>query len=43
VWLRARERWTPSVGDGQDAVGTEADDLAGPLSGAEDRVLVRFS
>jgi hypothetical protein len=35
VWLRARERW------GRGTV--EADDLAGPMSGAEDRLIVRFS
>jgi uncharacterized membrane protein len=35
VWLRARERW------GRRTV--ETDDLAGPMSGAEDRLIVRFS
>ena len=35
VWLRARER------RGRDTV--ETDDLAGPMRGAEDRLIVRFS
>jgi hypothetical protein len=35
VWLRARERWSRS--------SVEPDDLAGPMSGAEDRLIVRFS
>jgi len=35
VWLRARERWGPSEG--------EADDLAGPMQDAEDRLIVKFS
>src|SRR6478672_11402832 len=35
VWLRARDRWSRSKG--------EPDDLAGPMSGAEDRLIVRFS
>jgi len=35
VWRRARERW----GRGR----VEADDLAGPMTGAEDRLIVRFS
>jgi hypothetical protein len=35
VWLRARERW--------GRPGPEPDDLAGPMTDAEDRVIVRFS
>jgi hypothetical protein len=35
VWLRARDRWSRS--------SAEPDDLAGPMSGAEDRLIVRFS
>jgi len=49
VWLRARERWSPPDAeddDGRDGDASslrDADDLAGPLAGARDRVLVRFS
>lgn len=39
VWLRARERWSRPDGPS----GPEADDLAGPMAGAEDRLIVRFS
>jgi hypothetical protein len=39
AWLRARDRWGRS-GSGS---GPEPDDLAGPMSGAEDRLIVRFS
>lgn len=39
VWLRARERW--GRGDGSEPV--ETDELAGVMSGAPDRLLVRFS
>jgi hypothetical protein len=35
VWLRARGRWGRGT--------SETDDLAGPMSGAPDRLLVRFS
>jgi hypothetical protein len=38
VWLRARER--RGAGGGGAA---EVDDLAGPLAGAEDGLIVRFS
>ena len=41
VWLRARERWgrAATVDEGMP----EVDDLAGPMAGADDRVIVRFS
>lgn len=35
VWLRARERWTRSAG--------EVDDLAGPMTDAEDQLILRFT
>jgi hypothetical protein len=35
VWLRARDRWSRSA--------PEPDDLAGPMTGAEDRLIVRFA
>jgi hypothetical protein len=35
VWLHARERWGRSE--------PEPDDLAGPMTDAEDRVIVRFT
>jgi uncharacterized membrane protein len=35
MWLRARERWGRS--------GTDPDDLAGVMTGAEDRLIVRFT
>ena len=35
VWLRARGRWGRGT--------SETDDLAGPMSGAPDRLIVRFS
>ena len=50
VWLRARDRWWPAtvvpadVAEGADGPQREeADELAGPMTGADDRVLVRFS
>ena len=43
VWLRARER-RGADGAGGDGEGVgEVDDLAGPLAGAEDGLIVRFS
>ncbi|WP_344061289.1 hypothetical protein [Terrabacter lapilli] len=41
VWLRARERRGGGGADGHGA--GEVDDLAGPLAGAEDGLIVRFS
>ena len=41
VWWRARERWDRPEPDSSGL--REFDDLAGPLAGAEDRVIVRFS
>jgi cation transporter-like permease len=35
IWLRARERWGRS--------GSDPDDLAGPMTGAEDALIVRFT
>jgi hypothetical protein len=35
VWLRARDRF--------GSIRGEADDLAGPMAGADDAVLVRFA
>ena len=48
VWLRARERWGRPVDqrddpDDPDQPGAETDDLAGPMAGADDRLIVRFS
>ncbi|MEO6998704.1 MAG: hypothetical protein ABI112_11525, partial [Terracoccus sp.] len=47
VWLRARDRWEPPAVAPADDPDTpepeEVDDLAGPMTGADDRVLVRFS
>jgi uncharacterized membrane protein len=40
VWLRVRERWG-GLGDGAEPV--ETDELAGVMSGAPDRLLIRFS
>ncbi len=42
VWLRARDRWSSRDEGDPDSI-EDADDLAGPLTGAEDRVIVRFS
>lgn len=43
VWLRARERWVPSARGRRKRSGPELDDLAGPMTDAEDRVIVRFT
>ena len=44
VWLRARERRGADGAGGADGEGVgEVDDLAGPLAGAEDGLIVRFS
>ena len=54
VWVRARERWDRTGSGVDDTVDDgaagwtgaqvrEVDDLAGPMAGADDRVLVRFS
>jgi len=44
VWLRARERRGADGAGGADGEGAgEVDDLAGPLAGAEDGLIVRFS
>jgi hypothetical protein len=44
VWLRARDRWgRPGRSGHAGYPATEVDDLAGPMSGAEDRLVVRFS
>jgi len=41
AWLRARDRWGPR-GTAHDPA-SEHDDLAGPMTGAEDRLIVRFA
>jgi hypothetical protein len=41
AWLRARDRWGRR-GTAEDPA-PEHDDLAGPLAGAEDRLIVRFA